>query len=103
MKRISLSGYVSVQLASFLKPFVDHLPGIHKSAVKDLVLLIADSGSTMISRMARRMSWGPRRMIHREKRLCHQAKAKSFEDFTISPSLPLARSTRLTPTSCLRR
>ena len=49
MKRVSLSGYVSAQLAGFLKPFADCLPEGHKSAVKDLIFLIAASASIMIS------------------------------------------------------
>ena len=73
MKRTSLSGYVLVRLVGFLKPLVECLPETHKLAVKDMVFLIAGLVSIMISRMVRRMSWGPWRMIHREKGLCRQA------------------------------
>jgi len=84
---MSLTGYVSVQLDGFLQPFVQGLARESGRAVKELVFLIVGSASIMVSRLARRMSWGPSRMIHREKRLCRHAKTKSFDDVGLSGAL----------------
>jgi hypothetical protein len=87
MTRMSLTGFLSVQLSGFLKPFLRTVPSVHHRAVQGLVFLIVGSASIMISELARRMNSGPQRMIHREKRLCRHAKTKSFDDVGISAAL----------------
>lgn len=87
MTRMSLTGYLSVQLHGFLQPFVAALAEVHRKAVQELVFLILGAGTIMVSQMGRRMSWGPRRMIHREKRLCRHAKTRSFDDVDLSLAL----------------
>jgi len=87
MTRMSLTGYVSVQLDRFVQPFVRTVPREYAKPVKELVFLILGGASIMVSQLARRMSWGPREMIHREKRLCRHAKTKSFDDVGLSGAL----------------
>jgi len=87
MTRMSLTGYLSVQLDRFLKPFVQAVPCNYAKPVKELVFLILGAPSIMVWQLGRRMSWGPREMIHREKRLCRHAKTKSFGDMGLSAAL----------------
>jgi len=87
MTRMSLTGYLSVQLDRFLKPFVQAVPCDYAKPVKELVFLILGAASIMVSQLGRRMSWGPLEMIHREKRLCRHAKTKSFDDVGLSAAL----------------
>jgi hypothetical protein len=84
---MSLTGYVSVQLDGFIKPFVPTLSPTSAKAVKELVFLILWAASLMVSQLARRMTWGPREMIHREKRLCRHAGTGSFDDAALSGTL----------------
>lgn len=87
MTRMSLTGFLSVQLSGFLKPFVDSVDLAYRRSVQELVFLIVGSASLMVSELARRMTWGPLGMIHREKRLCRHVKTRSFDDVGISTAL----------------
>ena len=87
MTRTSLTGYLSVQLSAFLKPFVQDVPKNYCRAVRELVFLIVGAASIMVSRLARRMVGGPVGMIHREKRLCRHAGTDSFDDVGIAAAL----------------
>jgi len=87
MARMPLTGYVSVQLGGFLHPFLQTVPPSYARPIEDLVLPVVGADSTMVSRLARRMSWGPREMIHREKRLCRHAKTRSLDDVGLSAAL----------------
>ncbi len=87
MARMPLTGFVSVQVSSFLKPFLADLPEPYHLAVKHMVLLIVGAASVMVSKLARRMVDGPSKMIHREKRLCRHAATDAFDDTAISAAL----------------
>ena len=87
MTRMSLTGFLSVQLDGFLKPFVQPVPSEYRRAVHELVFLIVGAASIMVSQLARRMIGGPARMIHREKRLCRHAKTRAFDDTGLSAAL----------------
>jgi len=87
MTRMSLTGYVSVPLDGFLKPFVQAAPPHYARAVKELVFLIMGAASLMVSQLARRMTGGPQGMIHREKRLCRHAGTRSWDDVALSGAL----------------
>jgi hypothetical protein len=99
MTRMSLTGHLSVALTGFLQPFVASLAEVHRRAVGELVFLIVGAGSIMVSQMARRMSWGSRRMIQREKRLCRHAKTRSFDDVDLSGALRREAARHLRPDS----
>jgi len=84
---MSLTGSLSVQLNEFVQPFLADVAVDYHRAVRELILLIVGAASVMVSELARRLTWGPRRMIQREKRLCRHAKSKAFDDLGISAAL----------------
>jgi len=84
---MSMTGYVSVQLERFLQPFPQSVSRSNAKPIKELIFLILGAASTMVSQLARRMTWGLQEMIHREKRLCRHAQTRSADDMGLSSAL----------------
>lgn len=83
MARMPTTGYVSGRLDDFLKEFA----AVGPRAIRQTILLILAAGCLMVWQMARRMLQGPRRLIHREKRLCRQLKSRPDEDVAMAVAL----------------